>query len=397
MSDESTGDGSSGVHYDSSDMDSGEIDQLVAEVSNPNPRSLPVRREATMQQWVTRQRGIHSPISVDTDHENDIEDEGAEYDEEEELEDLDGYREEDTTVPQDEEKGDDEYNDVGSDGDLYSAVETEGVREGGALADAPPKAASTQSGAEVDSSKDFDDGGGFLPKYQDTQAIDSLNRELDVFGLSRVSLTKPSELVSTFLDALAELKERGRIVQTQADEIARLQGSLSHDIQIEAGLTGRIEISKHAILVAESRADAAEMELSSHRASMAEEMKHAQATLRNTATQLKQSEHRVMAKEVINNRLMDKLHDVAKREQAKTLDGDKRLKDLEIELVEKCKEVCYVIVDPLCLLYISIACNNNGLHDGSAEYTLMTTFLYVDHRLVGWKGFYASVRMNLYE
>ncbi len=338
MSDESTGTESS-VQSDSSSMDSGEIDQLVAEVSNP--RSLPVRREAALQQWMTRQHGTHSPISLDSSRENDIEDEGAEDDEDEELENLDGYGEEDTTVPQDEEKGDDEYDDGGGgDGDLYSALESEGVKEGGAPADTPPKATSTQSGTEADSYEDFDDGGGFLPKYQDTQAVDSLNRELDVFGLPRVSLTKPSELVSTFWDALAELKERGRIVQTQADEIARLQGSFSHDNHIEADLTERIERSKHALSVAESRAEAAEMELNSHRASTAEEMKRMHTTLNNTAAQLRQSKHRVTAKEVVNSRLMEKLHDVAKRERLKTLGGGEKLKDLEIELVEKRKEVC---------------------------------------------------------
>ncbi len=321
-----------------SSMDSGELVRLVEEVSKP--RAIPVHGDDSMRQWAIRQRdSTQSPISLDTPPNDDVENKETKDDKDEELENFDSYGEEDTTVPQDEEKGDDDSGD--NDGGVVSAVESEGMREERAPAGASPKAtSSTQFGADVESCEDFDDGGGFLPKYQDTAVVDSLNRELDVFGLSRVSLTKPSELVSTFWDALTELKERGRVVQTQADEIARLQSSLYHVNHNEADLTDSIERSKHAVSVAESRANAAEMELNSFRASKAEEMKRMQTTLSNTAAQLRQSEHRVTAKEVVNSRLIKKLYDVAKRERVKAIEGGgEKLKGLEVELIEKRKEV----------------------------------------------------------
>ncbi len=326
----------------SSSMDSGELDRLVEEVSKP--RIIPVRGENSMYQWMIRQRdSIQSPISLDTPPNDDTENEETKDDKDEGLENFDSYGEEDTTVPQDEEKGDDNSGD--NDG-VVSAVESEGMMEGRAPAGASPKAtSSTQFGADVESCEDFNDGGGLLPKYQDTAVVDSLNRELDVFGLPRVSLTKSSELVSTFWDALTELKERGRVVQTQADEIARLQSSLYHVNHNEADLTDHIGRLKHAVSVAESRANAAEMELNSFRASKAEEIKWMQTTLSNTAAQLRQSEHRVTAKEVVNSRLMKKLHDVAKRERLKALEGDgEKLKGLEVELIQKRKEVGIILL-----------------------------------------------------
>ncbi len=342
---ESTGTESCG-ESDSS-MDSRELDRLVAEVSNS--RSLSSRREAAMQQWTVRQHdGTQSPISLDTSHDDDIKDEEAEDDDEgEEFENLDSCGEEDTTVPQDEEKGDDANDGSG----LCLAASPEIVDFGGASAGTPPKATSAQSGTDSDT-YDFDDGGGFLPKYQDTQAMDSLNRELDVFGLSRVSLSKPSELVSTFWDTLTELKERGRVVHTQADEIARLQSCLDHVNLIDEDLAERIEKSKHAVSVAESRAEAAEMELNSFRASKAEGMKRMHIELSNTAAQLRQSKHRMTAKEVVNSRLMKKLHDVAKRDRLKASEGGgEKLQGLHTELVQKRSEVGIMILWLLLTLF----------------------------------------------
>ncbi len=334
---ESTSSGSSSVS--TSSMDSGELDILIEEVSKP--RTVPVHRDDLMHEWALRQSdNPQSRISLDTPPNDEAETENEETKDniqDEELEIFDSYGEEDTTVPQDEEKDEDSS---GHGDGVDSAVESEGMREGRAPAGASPKATSpTQFGVDVRSREDFD-GGSFLPKYQDTTLVDSLNKELDVFGLPHVSLTKPSELVSTFWDALTEVKERGRVMQTQADEIARLQSSLYRATQNEAGLADDIQKSKHLVAVAESRANAAEMELTSLRDSRAEEMKRMQNTLSNTAAQLKQSEHRVTAKEVVNSRLIQKLQCVAKRERLKSVEGGgEKLKGLEEELKEKRKEV----------------------------------------------------------
>ncbi|KAG5175815.1 hypothetical protein JKP88DRAFT_351349 [Tribonema minus] len=144
----------------------------------------------------------------------------------------------------------------------------------------------------------------------------AVNEALLRHGFDAVSLLNPLELMATLQDVLLQYEERGRAIERQALGARRGEGGGGGAAAGE--LEGRVEDLTRALRAAasEERTKLAHRELDTAKSAAAAEARAHEATKQGLLKQLKASEARVTAKEVLAERLIARLAAQAERESS---------------------------------------------------------------------------------
>ncbi|CAB1118118.1 unnamed protein product [Ectocarpus sp. CCAP 1310/34] len=163
------------------------------------------------------------------------------------------------------------------------------------------------------------------PQTNEGSPWDALNESLREQGFREVSLSRPggsiavpdpTSLADTLRDVVFKHGERGRVIQEMSLELQRRDNVGGHRESVlnESFRRERSDLSKRSA-GAEARAAALEAENKRLQDQLALDSRRARAESASLASQLKQSEHRVKAKEAAAQRLMDKLQEEAEKER----------------------------------------------------------------------------------
>lgn len=166
---------------------------------------------------------------------------------------------------------------------------------------------------------------GIMPQMNEESLWDHLNESLREQGFHEVSLTRPggsitipdpTSLADTLRDVMFKHGERGKVIQEMSLEIQRLNNVGGHreSVMNESFQREKSDLSRRSA-GAEARVAALEEETERLREQLAKEARRSNTENASLASQLKQSEHRVKAKEAAAQKLMDKLQDEAEKER----------------------------------------------------------------------------------
>lgn len=153
----------------------------------------------------------------------------------------------------------------------------------------------------------------------------ALNESLREHGFREVSLTRPggsiaipdpTSLADTLRDVVFKHGERGKVIQEMSLELQRLKSVGGHRESVlnESFRREKSDLSRRSA-GAEARVAALEEDIKRLREQLEKETRRAKTENASLASQLRQSEHRVKAKEAAAQKLMDKLQNEAEKER----------------------------------------------------------------------------------
>ncbi len=154
---------------------------------------------------------------------------------------------------------------------------------------------------------------------------EALNSSLRDQGFREVSLIRhggsvavpdPTSVANTLRDVLLKLEEREKILQEMSLELQRLNNVTGHRHSLlnDSFRREKSDLSRRSA-GAEARVSALEEEKERLQGQLANLVRRLKIETASLASQLKQSEHRVKAKETAVQKLMDKLQDEAEKER----------------------------------------------------------------------------------
>eukprot|EP00904_Undaria_pinnatifida_P009250 jgi/Undpi1/5455/HiC_scaffold_2.g00734.m1 len=154
---------------------------------------------------------------------------------------------------------------------------------------------------------------------------DTLNETIREQGFRPVSLSRPggaiavpdpASLMDTLRDVVFQHGERGKTIQEMSLELSKQNQVTGHreQVQNESFRRQKSDLSRRCV-GAEARVAVLERESGRLKAQLAKQTRQFKTENANLMSQLKQSEHRVKAKEAAAQGLMDKLRDEAEKER----------------------------------------------------------------------------------
>lgn len=131
-----------------------------------------------------------------------------------------------------------------------------------------------------------------------------------------LAVPDPASVAKTLQDVIFKHGERGKVIQDMSMELQRLKNVSGHRDSVlnESFRRETSDLSRRSA-GAEARVVALEEEKERLQEKLASHIRRSKTENASLASQLKQSEHRVKAKEAVAQKLMDKLHQEAEKER----------------------------------------------------------------------------------